>query len=258
MSEPYASRYAELYDYLYRSKPYGEETDFVHQCLSSYGAQSGSRLLELACGTGGHAVHFARLGYAVTATDQSPAMIEVAQKKAELQEVEITFEVWDMRELPTSEVPYDVVVCLFDSIGYVQTDSALAAVVDCVHANLRPDGLFVLEFWHAPAMLNKFEPVRVRRIQNGTTTILRISETTLEPERSLAHVSYDIYELRDDKTYGRTNECHTNRFFSVAEMEALGNRHGFVPLAAYSGFKNESAISDETWHVVAIWRKTAK
>jgi hypothetical protein len=68
---------------------------------------------------------------------------------------------------------------------------------------------------------------------------------------------YDIYELRDDKTYSHTNERHTNRFFSVAEMEALVHGHGFVPLAAYSGFKNESAISDETWHVIAIWRKTA-
>src|SRR5215472_15307009 len=41
-----------------------------------------SRLLELNCGTGEDALHFARQGFHVTACDISAAMVEEARKKA--------------------------------------------------------------------------------------------------------------------------------------------------------------------------------
>lgn len=254
-SPPYADRYAELYDIFYQAKPYEQEAKFVHECLGRHGVATGGRLLELACGTGKHAVQFAKHGYAVTATDYSPGMIEIARERARREKVEISFEQRDMRKLEAPDRPFDAAVCLFDAIGYVQTMSAVGEVFRGVRASLRQGGLFVAEFWHAPAVMSGFDPVRVRRFGTDGAMILRISETELDREKSLARVTYSIYELRDDATYRHTSECHATRYFTVAELDAQARQHGFIPLAAHDGFQDETAVSDQTWHVLAVWQK---
>src|SRR5437763_3055553 len=68
---PYSPEYASLYDVFYRDKPYDTEVSFLVEQLESYGIRPGARLLELACGTGEHAIRLARRGYQVLATDFS-------------------------------------------------------------------------------------------------------------------------------------------------------------------------------------------
>lgn len=252
----YRGRHAELYDLFYASKPYTQEAAFVHQCIVKHGDEGAEkRLLELACGTGSHAVHLAKFGYQTTAVDNSPEMLRQAEKKAAKEKLCIRFEERDMRDLSCAPGVYDIVVCLFDSIGYVQTDISLNKVFSGVNARLRDGGLFIFEFWHAPPMLSAHDPVRVRRFPIEGGTILRISETRLRPRLSLAEVTYSIYELRDDGTYNEIRETQTNRFFTLPQVEAWAPVHGFAHSAFYAGYQEESVISDRTWHVLAVWKK---
>jgi SAM-dependent methyltransferase len=251
----YLGRHASLYDLFYREKPYEKEAGFVHHLLQQKTSPSPKRLLELACGTGTHALCFSELGYEITGTDHSAGMLACARQKAAAAGKNIEFSELDMCRLPTWPVPYDAAVCLFDSIGYSQTDDALSSLFSGVWNNLKPGGLFVFEFWHAPAMLNHFEPTRVRRFVIPEGKIVRISETTLIPERSLARVHYDIYELLDNQSYQHVQETQTNRFFTVPEMNAWAQRQKFDPLSCYAGFDETATITDETWHVVAVWKK---
>lgn len=253
----YKGRHAELYDLFYASKPYVQEAEFVHRCIIKHGGERrrGKTLLELACGTGSHAIHFAKLGYQITAVDNSPEMLRQAEEKAAKENVHIAFKELDMRDLSQAPGVYDVVVCLFDSLGYVQTDASLSNVFSGVNARLRDGGLFIFEFWHAPPMLSSHDPVRVRRFPINGGTILRISETTLRPQLSLAEVTYSIYELWDDGTYSEIMETHSNRFFTLAEVENYALTYGFSHSAFYAGFQDETRISDQTWHVLAVWKK---
>ena len=79
----YAGRYAELYDLFYADKAYADETRFVHDCIRQFNSGSTHNILELACGTGKHAIEFEKLGYNVTATDRSPDMLEIARERLE-------------------------------------------------------------------------------------------------------------------------------------------------------------------------------
>lgn len=248
----YQGRHAEYYDLFYREKPYRDEAIFVLDRLQHHDPLPKRKVLELACGTGGHTLQFASHGFDVTALDHSPEMLNIARKKAAQSNVEINFVEADMRRLNLADASFDAAVCLFDSIGYVLTDDALGEVFDGVHLKLRKGGLFIFEFWHAPAMLKYFEPVRIRRfpIENGL--VLRISETELEPERSLARVTFSIYDLKNDHTYTYLTETQVNRYFSVSEMDGKARKHGFLPLAFYAGFATEKLISDDTWHVLAV------
>ncbi len=258
MSHSFKGRHAEFYDLFYQAKPYAAEAQFVHEKLLAHGVDpSSSRVLELACGTGKHALLLAALGHTMTATDSSTEMIAVAQAKAETSNLPVTFSVQDMRHLPKPPVPQDAAICLFDSIGYVQTDQALDQVFAGVHSSLRPGGLFIVEFWHAPTMLGHFEPVRVRRISTPDGTVVRTSETTLDRSLSLARVNINIYDLRNDGTYDHVAETQVNRFFTVSEMERLAAKHGFRTLSTHAGFQDNVSVTDETWHVVAVLQKLA-
>ncbi|TAK13065.1 MAG: class I SAM-dependent methyltransferase [Anaerolineae bacterium] len=253
----YLGRHADYYDTIYAEKDYAGEATFVHACLQKYRRGETRRLLELACGTGNHSFPLARLGYDILATDYSEDMLAQAQKKLAGKDLTLTFRKADMRALDVPEGGFDAALCLFDSIGYVQTNEAIGKALAGVRAALRPGGLFVMEFWHAPAMLKSFDPLRIKRYAVPGGELLRISETTLEPEKSLAHVAYTLYDLQTNGTYTRLQETQTNRYFLRGEMDLWLTTHGFAPLAYFNGYADDKNVSDETWHIVVVARREA-
>jgi len=249
----YIGRHAELYDLFYASKPYAEEAAFVHHCLDTYAEGEVTSLVELACGTGSHALELAKLGYQIVATDYSPGMIAQAQHKNTDDTVD--FRQADMRDLTLPEAPFDAAYSLFDSIGYVASNEGLKQVFNSVRRQVRPGGLFIFEFWHAAAMLADYDPLRVRRWQTNDGEILRISETQLEVDKQLAHVTYHIYELWRDGRYSHLEETQTNRYFLLGEMQFWLEQYGFSLLKTFAGFTDSETIDADTWHIVAVARR---
>ena len=254
----YSGRHAELYDLFYADKPYAAEAAFVDKCLSKYSIGPAARVLEIACGTGTHAFHFEKSGRQIVATDYSEGMLQRAKQKAAEKSSAVEFQLQDMTQLEVRGAPFDAVICLFDAIGYVQTNEALTKVFAGVHKHLRPDGLLVFEFWHAAAMLRHYDPVRVRRWKTDDSTVLRISETALDVANQLSRVTYSIYELNDNGTYSDLTETHVNRYFLLQEMAAWLTWSGFAPVKWFAGFTEDETITDETWHIVAVARRNQR
>ena len=113
----YKGRHAELYDVFYSEKDYKKEAAFVHQCLQQYGLKPIKKVLELACGTGSHALAFEKYGYQIIATDNSEGMLKCAQKKAKQSSSLIDFRAQDMRSL---EIP--IVLLMLLSVYSIQLD----------------------------------------------------------------------------------------------------------------------------------------
>ena len=101
----YIGRHAELYDLFYAEKPYEDETAFIHNCLQIYG-DGIKTVLELACGTGTHALMLEKYGYEITASDYSPDMLAQAQKKGDASHSGVKFCLQDMRNLEPSRTGY--------------------------------------------------------------------------------------------------------------------------------------------------------
>ena len=248
-------RNAELYDLFYADKPYAQEAQFVHACLQRYGSRPSRRILELACGTGRHARALAGLGYEVVASDRSEAMLACARRTPDTPGAgPVTFLRQDMLTLQVEAPAFDAAVCLFDSIGFVQTNEAILQVLQGVRRHLHPGGLFVFEFWHAAAMLRRYEPVRVRRWPTPQGDIVRIAETRLDLPRQLAEVRYTIFEPAPDGRFHGSQETQVNRYFLVQEMAAWLGTAGFSALGWFGGFDFAAAVTEEAWHVVAVAR----
>ena len=71
--------YAAAYDDLYQDKDYVAECDLIERVFETYGQGPTRRVLDLGCGTGGHAVILAKRGYDVVGVDRSPEMLERAR-----------------------------------------------------------------------------------------------------------------------------------------------------------------------------------
>ncbi|MEE8143470.1 MAG: methyltransferase domain-containing protein [Planctomycetota bacterium] len=134
-------RRAEYYDYLYDFKPYDEEAARLHEILAGLGIKDDARVLEAACGTGAYLVHL-KNWYQVSGLDLSPELLEIAKKKLP----EVSLMQADMADF-TVEKPYDALLCLFSSIGYVYPEKKLRKAAHCFAQAVRPGGVLVVEPW---------------------------------------------------------------------------------------------------------------
>ncbi len=116
------------------------EATFIEESL---GCEAGATILDLACGTGRHAVELARRGYQVVGFDLSLAMLARASDEAQDRKQKINFVQGDMREM-TFEETFDGVFSWSTSFGYFE-DEKNAAVIAKVHRALKKGGQFLLD-----------------------------------------------------------------------------------------------------------------
>jgi SAM-dependent methyltransferase len=95
------------------------------------------RILDLACGTGAHAIYWAEQGHRVTAVDLSEMFIAKARKQASERGVEVDFRVYDITTLDERGA-YDVVT-------WIEQSFFDQAIVCAVHRALDDSGVFVFD-----------------------------------------------------------------------------------------------------------------
>jgi SAM-dependent methyltransferase len=118
------------------------EGPFLRAQLEAAGAR---RVLDAACGSGGHALALASWGYDAVGADPSPVMIDLARSKAAEAGLRIPFHVADLVGVAgLDEAPFDAVLCLGNSLVHLLTDADLHAALSGLAAALRPGGLLIV------------------------------------------------------------------------------------------------------------------
>ena len=138
------------------------------------------RVLDAACGTGMHAIAFARQGRVAEGADLSPVMVEHARRNATAAGAPVTFTVAGFGGLASRlNGPFDAVTCLGNSLPHLLDDAALAAAFSDFGRVLRPGGLLVIQNRNYDRVLRertRFMPVAARADSEGETLFLRITD----------------------------------------------------------------------------------
>ena len=116
------------------------EVGFIEDSL---GVAKGATVLDLACGTGRHAIELGRRGYQVVGFDLSLAMLARASDEAQERGQKLNFVQGDMREM-TFEDAFDGIYCWQTSFGFFEEEKN-TAVIGRVHRALRKGGQFLLD-----------------------------------------------------------------------------------------------------------------
>jgi len=110
------------------------------------GERGGRRVLDVACGSGMHAIALAQRGYDVTGADLSAPMIERARENAAAAGCEVRFVVAGFGELLEKVGGgFDALLCLGNSLPHVLTAEALDATLTDFAAVLLPGGLLLIQ-----------------------------------------------------------------------------------------------------------------
>lgn len=148
----YESYFGEDYLLLYPDKDRESGEREAPAILAALAIRPGARILDVGCGTGRHALAFARRGYAVTGLDRSPVLLEKAAIARDEEGLRLDLRLGDMRALPLPAAePWDAVVSLFTSFGYF-SDAENEAVARGMAESLVPGGRLLLDLANREAL----------------------------------------------------------------------------------------------------------
>jgi SAM-dependent methyltransferase len=124
------------------------------------GRAGGGRALDLACGAGLYSVALAGAGMDVTGVDISPGMLSLAQRRARDDDVSITLLEAPMEDLPPEIAgPFDLAVCMGNSVPHLLSNEDLASFFRGVAGRLVPGGLLAVHLLNYTRILADRERV---------------------------------------------------------------------------------------------------
>lgn len=148
------------YHLLYKNRDGDEAGLFLTKLIAKLSLKPHSRILDLACGKGRHSIFLRQLGFNVTGIDLSPSSIKTANSYAQ---DGLSFFVQDMR-VAIAENEFDLVLNLFTSFGYFDEPADNEKVLQAVHQELKPNGLFLIDFMNSKKVCSTLVPNEVQII----------------------------------------------------------------------------------------------
>lgn len=136
-------RSARFYDAIYSFKDYESESATLQALISGF-APGARSLLDVACGTGLHLASL-REAYEVAGLDLDENLLQIAAER----NPGVPLHHGDMVDFDIGRT-FDVVTCLFSSIGYARTVDRLDRAINSMARHLAFDGVLVVEPWIFP------------------------------------------------------------------------------------------------------------
>jgi SAM-dependent methyltransferase len=175
------------------------------------GVGPGTRVLDVACGTGNAAIPAARTGAQVTGVDLTPEMLDVARSRARDAGVDIEWLEADAEDLPFEDRSFDVVLSTFGCMFAPRHEAVAEELVRV----LRPGGRLAVCAWTPEGTIGDFfrtvgahlppppsivdpplrfgEEEHVRRLFEGTGMHLRCERDSWDIEHASAAAAVDCY-----------------------------------------------------------------
>lgn len=135
--------WARIYPVLFSPDLFDRATTEVDQLVELTGVESG-RALDLCCGPGRHSLPLARRGFSVTGVDLSHFLLTEARQRAAAAKLDIEWVQKDMRDF-VAEHSYDLVINLFTSFGYFQSEAEEMKTLKNMVDSLAEGGTLVID-----------------------------------------------------------------------------------------------------------------
>ncbi len=234
------------------------EARFLVYCFQAYSRTAVRRIVDIACGTGPHALRLARQGYHVTGLDLSRENVSYVTGKAQRQGLDIEAAVQDMVSfwLPTR---VDAAICLQNSQGYILTNRDILHHFRAVARALRPGGLYIFDrfipsSWTNPARRWSWTRRRGRLTVRATFAALE----AVNPVTQVFREDMD-FEVVENGAMRRYHQQHLSRMVFPQELKALvALAGGFEFVQWFYGFKPHQVL-DRAKHplmMIVVLRRT--
>lgn len=163
------------------------EVDFIEKEIRF---NKKTKILDIGCGTGRHAIELAKRGYTVTGVDLSEAQITRAREKAARENVQVDFQQADARKL-ACEDEFDLVIMICEGgFSLMETDKMNYAILESADRSLKKGSKLIL------TCLNALFPL-----------FHSVKEFMEKNDQKSGNNSFDLMTLRDSSTLEFTDDA---------------------------------------------------
>jgi len=198
---------SKYYDIIYSFKDYKKEAEIIKTTIGEHNPDC-KTILDAACGTGEHLRYLK--DYEIDGLDINREFIDIAKTK----NPEGNYFLCDMKDFHIGK-KYDVIMCLFSSIGYVLTVENVIKTFVCFREHLNDRGLIIVEPWFTPDAWNPGKLHMVTAEHEGLK-ICRMNFSEVKDRISFFTFHY-LAGSREGIEY--FNEYHEAGLFTKEEMK---------------------------------------
>jgi glycine/sarcosine N-methyltransferase len=211
-------------------------------------------VLDMACGTGQHALALAQRGYPASGADLSQGMIARARQNAAEHGLQARFEAAAFGELAQTfgRESFEAVLCLGNSLPHVLNQPELTAALRDFAAVLRPGGLLVLQnrnFDHVLTQKNRWmEPQSAR---DGQTEWLFVRFYDYLADGT---IDFNILRLRREAAGAWQQQFTSTRLrpLTRTELGAALPQAGFEQVEWYGGLDGSEFDGEKSGNLVVV------
>jgi len=250
----FGATYASAYDLLYQEKGYDRECDFL-EAIFAQGGHTVRSVLDLGCGTGGHALVLARRGYHVTGVDRSPRMVSIAREKAGRENLSIEFVESDIRDLSLNR-SFDAIISMFAVMSYQTRNADVEAFCSAASRHLHEGGVFAFDCWNGLAVLADRPTCRLRDVSSGKKArIIRFTTPMVNAIDQTVLINFRIFHLENHAVLSEVEETHPMRFFFPQEITYFLEKAGFGTTSLCPFTCLDHPLTERDWNMGVIARK---
>jgi SAM-dependent methyltransferase len=248
--------YSRYYDLLYQDKDYRVEAKFVDSIIKEYKSKA-KTIIDLGCGTGRHDIFLAEK-YFITGIDQSEQMLAYAHQTVSSSQSAngtnpIVFHQGDIRKIQLG-LKFDCAISLFHVMSYQTHSSDILDVLQTVKKHLSPGGLFIFDFWYGPAVLSERPSVRIKRMEDNDSRVIRLAEPVMHPNENTVDVNYTAVVVNKKTNCSQEiKEIHRMRYFFAPEIRDFLSQSGFEACGIAEWLTN-SKPGFHSWNVYVAAR----
>ena len=232
------------YHILYKDRNFEEAENFITLLINDLKIPEHSKIIDLACGKGRHAVFLNKMGFEVLGLDLSEESI--SQNKI-FENDTLKFKVHDMREAIYPEIStqkVDAVCNLFTSFGYFESDVEDKKIFRSVADALVDNGFFILDFLNEQLVKNTL-----------------VSEALITKGNIDFHISKRIEDQHVIKDINFKDQGEAFHFFEKVKLHTLeeigsyAEEFGFERVKIYGDYHLGAFDRDTSPRCINVFRK---
>ena len=217
---------------------YREEAEFLDQILKRRGAH---RILDLGCGTGGHCLELARLGYDMVGLDISETMLRKARDRFSKVDMKADFVLSDIAKASSSlqsagiTFPFDAAICMGYSLAHILDDKSFGKELVEIGKVLKQEGIFIFCVRNA------------EQLRDDMMRQVRMDTIVNEPDLQLALLCHNfrdaanpdilvwnsLWLINEDGKIDFQVRTHPLRWFRYDDLKTILESYGYSLIKTY-------------------------
>ncbi|MFX1541358.1 MAG: class I SAM-dependent methyltransferase [Promethearchaeota archaeon] len=216
-----------------------------------------ARILDLACGSGRHAIALALEGFDVIGLDLSSTMIAAAEKYAQINQVAVEFITADMQKATdVVEGSFDLILCIGNSLALLPTLQAVQSTLEGAYSLLGEKGIFVAQILNFDEIQHtgfRFFPLKSGKTAKGNEVIFA---RFFEPITDSMNVQLVFTGFIKTETSWRAKTVSQSILqINKSKLESILQKTGFTRISFFSDYQKNPFLPLENRNLLSVASK---